>query len=534
MVAGLCIVLSNCATPISPTGGPPDEAAPVILLTEPQTGTVNFTSDEIILHFNEFVDRNSLQNALLIEPDFGLIYDLDWGRKSVAIEFENELPDLTTLIVTIGTEFSDLNGNSLAGPVKIAVSTGPEIDEGKLIGRVFDARTGDAVKGNRVLLYRAPADLSEPANYIAETDTSGVVKFSYLRQGEYFAFWVDGRNRDKIWDPQQERAQPFGQKIISLEEADSDSLGSLFIANSDTSRPDLLGLGLFSNQRLRLRFSENITLTDSSEITISDTLGGFYSAVNPLYIPPEEPYILFAHSEEVLPEESSFQLNIENISDQAGNVLLQEVEEFTGSSQADTTAQRIVNTLPKMGVFPNEPIQIIYAAPITDTSIRDSLIIVEGDTAFTDWDDLQIRQNNLSIYPDTEWEEGTDYEIRAWNPDVEDYTVIRPTVWQDSDLGSLNITFADSTAEAAMRNTQLLLKTGNGQIVADTSFISQITLNELAPINHQIILYQDLNDNGQWDSGQIQPYREPEPYYIRNEIPIQPGFTSELSVRFEN
>ena len=89
VIIGFCTIAYSCATPSSPTGGPPDEEPPEILRTEPETGTVNFDDKEIIFHFSEFVDRGSLTKALVIEPQLGLVYDVDWGRKSVAIEFEN-------------------------------------------------------------------------------------------------------------------------------------------------------------------------------------------------------------------------------------------------------------------------------------------------------------------------------------------------------------------------------------------------------------------------------------------------------------
>ncbi len=530
----LCLLLTHCATPISPTGGPPDEAAPVILFTQPETGTVNFSSNKIILHFDDFVNRNSFENALRIEPAFGLNYELDWGRHSVAIEFKNQLPDSTTFIVTVGTEFSDLSGNSLGSPVKIAVSTGPAIDKGKIIGKVLDARTGESRKGERVLLYRLPADLSKPANYIAETDTAGVVRFSYLRQGDYLAFWVDDRNRNAVWDQQTERAQPFSKKIISLEKEGSDTLGTLFIAKSDTSSPALRGIGLFSKQRLRLRFSENIVFTDSSKIIVTDTLGNFYAAVYPLYLIPDQKYILFAHSKKDLIPNQNYSLVVQNIADEAGNLIAKATESFTGSAQTDTTSQRIIYAGNEKGIYPEEGVKITYAKPISNPAIRDSVIVVTADTAFTDWSNLRIQQNVLLVLPNGQWEEGVEYEIRVWNPFQQNYKKIQPKIWFPSDLGSLNLTFTDSTSQAAQRATQLLLKAKDGRIVADTSFTSQVTIDELPPVTYQLILYQDLNNNGEWDSGQVQPYVAPEPYYIRDKISIEPGFTAELSVNFES
>ena len=283
----------SCATPSSPTGGPPDREGPKIVSTEPETGTTNFSKREIIFHFSEFVNRGSITNEITVEPDVGIDYSLDWGRKSLSIEFESALPELTTLIVTIGTGLSDTNGNKLAAPKKVAVSTGPEIDQGELQGRILDAQTGEGNEGNKILLYRSPVNLEERANYTAETDTAGIFQFSYLRQGSYKVFWVDDRNRNRIWEPDRERAQPFSREFIELEKAESDTLSTLYVANSDTSEAALQGVGLFSSRRLRMRFSENIIATDSMRISISDSLGNSYSDAYPLYRLPDENYVLF-------------------------------------------------------------------------------------------------------------------------------------------------------------------------------------------------------------------------------------------------
>jgi hypothetical protein len=471
---------------------------------------------------------------LTIEPEIGLLYDLDWGRKSVTITFDNALPDSTTMIATVGTDFSDLNSNSLGSPFKVAFSTGPDIDEGKLIGRVRDGRTGEGTEGNRVLLYRSPIDLSMPANYIGESDTSGVVNFSYLSAGKYKAFWVDDRNRNKVWDPQQERAQPFKEEFLSLEKAGEDTLGSLYIAGSDTSRPVVQGIGLFSSQRLRLRFSENVMLSDSSRLSIQDdSTGTAVGEAYPLYILPGEQYVLFAQSSEALAPDQSFKLTARNIADPAGNVQDTSSYSFTGSAQEDTTQQRVGYSSLGEGIFPDQSIEVTYAKPIGSASIRDSLKVVAGEEVVSPWKNIEIDRNKLRILPDGRWKKGVDYEFRVWNPVAKDYEAYRPTIWHDTDLGALNITFADSTTDAAQRPSRLLLQTSTGTVVADTAFSGQIEMSGLAPVDHQLTLYQDSNANGQWDQGTVAPFKAPEPYFIRNDIPVQGGFTSDLEVRFE-
>lgn len=524
----VALLISACATPSSPTGGPRDEEGPTIVRTEPETGTTNFSERSIVFHFSEFVERSSLTQAIVVEPDIGIDYELDWGRKSVEVVFTREIPDSTTLIVTIETELQDTNGNEMASSHKTAVSTGTEIDEGKLYGQVIDARTGEGNEDQRILLYREPVDLSQTANYIASTDTSGSFQFAYLSPGRYKAFWVDDRNRNKIWEPAQERAQPFSREFIELAKAGEDTLGTIFVTAVDTTKPVLQGVGLFSSRRMRMRFSENIQLTDSSALSVTDTLGNALAEAVPLYIPPDDPFVLFAHSEQALSESQSYSLDIRGIVDEFGNGVTEYSQTFTGSAQEDTTIQRIITRNNLSGYYPTDTVEVIYAKPIEGSIIRDSLKVVEGSELVESWPRVEIRNNVLKIAPDTLWRENVGYELRVWDPIIEDYRKLQPRIWNKSQLGNLHVTTEDTTEEDIV----LQIRNEESGIRRDTVFTGEVEIGSLPALNYTVIAYRDQNGNGQWDFGQVSPFRAPEPYFIQREVPVNEGMTGELTISF--
>lgn len=530
LFGALILLIGSCATPTSPTGGPPDKTGPKIVASEPPTGTTNFSGRSITLHFSEFVQRSSLRPALVVEPDIGISYKLDWGRKSVKVVFERDIPDLTTLIITVGTDFKDMRGNGMARPHKVAVSTGPEIDKGKIFGKVTDASTGEGNEGQRILLYRDPYDLSEPASYIASTDTAGVFQFSYLREGKYKAFWVDDRNRNKIWDPQQERAQPFNQEFVTLAKAGADTIGTVYTTSVDTTKPILQGIGLFSSQRLRMRFSENINLTDSVAIAVTDTTGGAVTTAVPLYVQPSDPYILFAHSRQSLAPSDSYTLQMKGVTDGSGNAVGEVSQTFTGSSQQDTTKQRIIRRNNLSGYYPTDPIKVTYAKPIDEPAIRDSLKIVAGDTLLTKWPNLSIQDNVLTIAPQKQWQDGLQYEIRVWDPIIEDYRKLQPQIWHQSQMGKLHVMAEDSTTE----NIHLRVINEESGIRRDTTFAGEIEISELPPLQYKVVAFQDQNGNSVWDFGQVSPYIKPEPYYIHTRVPVERGLTGDLTISLKN
>src|SRR5699024_7200028 len=199
-----------------------------------------------------------------------------------------------------------------------------------------------------------------------------------LSEGDYQALWVDDRNRNKIWEEERERAQPFIHEYVTLAKAGEDTLGTLFVASEDTTRPALQGVGLFSSQRLRMRFSKNIRLTDSVAISITDTLGKEATSAYPLYIVPDEPFVLFAQSQKQLQEEQSYAINLGGIVDEFGNKLVETNQQFSGSAQEDTTQQRIITRNNLNGYYPSDPLEVIYAKPIDGREIVDSLKVIEG------------------------------------------------------------------------------------------------------------------------------------------------------------
>ena len=524
----LIILCAACATPIAPTGGPRDTEGPSILETSPVTGTTNFSGKKFDFYFDEWVNRGTVASNITIEPDLDIRYSLHWKRKRLTISFEDDLPDSTTIILTLGADITDVRSNKIGAPITIAVSTGDEIDEGTITGKLRSANTGEALETQRVLLYRTPVDFGAKATYQADTDTGGVFRFSYLREGNYKAIYVDDRNRNKIWDLSED-AQPFNRESITLEKAGSDTLDVLYVIRRDTLAPRLQGVGLFSANRMRLRFNENITYGDSVNISVTDTAGNWYSGAYPLYISAKDPFVLYVQSDTALSETASYSLSLGGVTDAAGNQARSDGIEFPGSSQPDTTSQRIIEGYEQKGLAPGDPLEIIYAAPITDPMIFDSLVVVEGDVSFEDWPNIQGFGNRLYVSPQGTWIEGITHQFLAWNPVTQRRKLFNPEIWDPAEMGELEVRVegADSTD-----TYHLLLESEEAHIRFDTTFSENVLVPELPPVSYILTVFKDANGNGKWDTGSIIPYYPPEPFYKQNVVRIQTAFTSEVIIEF--
>lgn len=524
----LPVIVLSCATPVAPTGGPPDTTGPIIESTTPRTGTTNFDGDEVRFEFNEFVDRNSVRQNISIEPNLDIDFEINFRRRTVIVQFNDPLPENTTFVVQLGTDVTDTRRNKMTSSYSLALSTGPVLDEGSVTARLRDAERGSVESGERVFLYRAPADFSTPANYVAQSDTAGNINFSYLSEGEYTAVWVDDINRDRIWNPERERAIPFHSETIEVRQKEEFNLGTLYIQRPDTVSPRINGVGLLSEKRLRLRISEEVTWNESATFTLIDSLEQEFTTAYPLYSDRADRQILFAQTNDPLPEEMQFTITADGVTDKSGNRLRTDVSPFSGSAEPDTTFLRYISNNSSIGLFPDEPLIVNYSKFIDDSAIRDSLMVFEGDRQIDDWEFVQIERNRLKIYPDENWSSGVRYQFRVWDPDLMDHQRIEPDIWQRNQLGGIELSVpGDDETENRLR-----IWDDDNKVDIDTTFTGSIEVTGLPPISFHAVVYRDLNESGRWDAGSIDPYEAPEPYFLRRNIPVREGFTSEVRVEF--
>lgn len=514
---------------MAPTGGPADTTGPKIEQTTPITGTTNYSKREFKFQFSEFVNRGSFQKELSIEPNLGIQYSIKWKRKTAYVTFDEALPDSTTIILTVGANTSDTRNNKMGAPIQLAVSTGDEIDESSIYGNIRNAVDGSAQTNVRVLLYRAPYNLEEPATYSAEPDTGGSFNFNYLRGGTYKAIAIDDRNRNKMWDSKTEHAIPFSTEFISIDKNAKDSLDVLYWFEPDTIKPKLQAVGLLSSQRLRLRFGEGVRFTPNTNISITDTLGKVLTTAFPLYISADDPFIANAYSLQELVADSTYKIKIQGITDAAGNEALNFEDLFIGSNQQDTVSQDILTHNAENGLFPSQALEVEFTRPIQNSDIIDSTVIIEGDVDFDKWPNITVQNNKLIIPPQEEWIDGIDYRFMIWNPKTRKRQAISPEIWQVSSFGGveINVESQDSTAEYSLQ-----LFDDNNVFSIDTTFSQSIVIEDMPAIKYDLIIYKDVDRNNRWDYGSITPYRKPEPYFIRKQLSVQQGFTSEILLHF--
>jgi len=534
----ICLVLllfslHSCATPLAPTGGPTDKEGPSIIRTVPQNLQTGVSSQRVEIEFSEYVNRNSLSSNLQIEPDIGIDYQLSWKKKTLFIDFDSPFPDSTTLLITLGNKVSDTRNNAMGASEVIAFSTGDQIDTGGLIGKVLNAETGKGLEGKEVFLFPNTYDVRQKALYRTETDTGGTFRFNYVRETEYSIVHFEDRNRNKIWDSSLESAHAFNIRSLNVQNGVIDTLASIYVMEADTVRPEVLGVGLLSSSRLRIRFSEAIMNEFTGQITLEAGFDGTEFSATPLYIAQADPSIVFAQSSRSLQQDSTYVLRVKGFVDSFGNVMEPFTQDLLGSGAVDTTIQRFIGVRPEGILGMRDSVELQYAAPIRNPAIIDSLRIIEGVVERESWSKGVVIMNRLVLYPDTEWLDGVDYQFLAWNPRTQRRVLVPFSVSGPSNWGAIELVqMIGPNDTLSTEPVTYELRSQEGRLLKQGQFLETFQLDSLSASTYSLRLYLDSNANQRWDEGSWVPYNKPESLIIRKSIIIQPGFSSTIRFSF--
>jgi hypothetical protein len=194
----LGVLLVGCAQVREPMGGAKDEAPPELLRAIPANGQVNFAGDRILLHFNERIRLDRVQEGLLISPPLERSPEVTVeNARDVQILFGAPLAANTTYTINIGETVMDLSEGNVATGLTYVLSTGAVLDSLHVQGSVVNAFTGMPEVDALVLLHRASDTLgirnSRPA-YFTRTDKQGSFSLMHIRQDAYHLFALRDQN----------------------------------------------------------------------------------------------------------------------------------------------------------------------------------------------------------------------------------------------------------------------------------------------------------------------------------------------------
>lgn len=255
-------VLTRCANPVSPQGGPKDDTPPAIVASEPPNFSTRFKEQSFRLEFDEYINLKNPVTEVFISPPLKSPLDTRLRGKSLIVKMEDSLAPNTTYSITFGNAIVDMTeGNVLKG-FNYVFSTGDFIDSLSLQGTLKTAFDHKPQKDIFVELYvnnndTLPLDslpLKVAPYYIAKTDQNGSFMFRNLQSGRFRLFALADQNGDLIFNQLTEKIAFYDSLVQPY---------YIPVAKPDTNKKDTLEVSQKALSPKMAKLADSLSRIDS-------------------------------------------------------------------------------------------------------------------------------------------------------------------------------------------------------------------------------------------------------------------------------
>lgn len=519
------LAFTHCAKRGRPSGGAIDSIPPKPLRMSPSNYTTKFDSDKIIIHFDEYIRLDKLQENLIISPPMEKMPNISPYNtsKTLEINIDEQLQPNTTYTFNFGNSIIDNNEGNVLEQFEYVFSTGNYLDSLNLKGKIIDSRLLKLKNRVGVNLYRMDDNFHDSIitkgkpNYITVTDEEGNFTFTNLASGEYLLTAIQKKNEGNSYsyNPAEDKFA-FNSEIIQVP---NDTIQKLFLYK----------------EKARYKLHR-------SEMT-------------------HENIVRFAYqSDGTIPK-----IKLQNTSDEIKTRIIKEMNKdtldfwFNSKIEKDSLLFSITyrDTTETVRVRRKKDLQkkdfkihnIEVSNPHDTLKLRlDTPIgsINEDFMELTDRDSVNIPfttdvnfLNNL-VYINFEKEYENNYHLRLlpnaiidWEGTANDTVQYRVRTKAESDYGSLHLNLhgiEDFPVIVEILDSNS--KTIRSEYLTENRQINFLHLNSGT---YFVRLSFDLNKNKKWDSGNFEKRLQPEPvYFFHTPIEVHANWSVNENLRLDN
>ncbi len=248
----VALLVSGCASPGMPPGGPVDVAPPQLVAILPDSGAVGVKPKEVLFRFDETVaerppSATTLSDLFLISPRDG-VPEASWHRGAIGVRPTHGWRANTPYTVIMMSGLTDLRGNVRKTGASTFFSTGTTIPRTRLAGNVFDWVSGTPANGALIESY-VPADTIHP--YVALADSNGAFVIEHIPPARYTVRAYVDRNKNLGIDP----SEPWDSVSINLVDS---ARTDLVIFAHDTVAPRLRDVRSVDSLTLQVSFDKPV------------------------------------------------------------------------------------------------------------------------------------------------------------------------------------------------------------------------------------------------------------------------------------
>ena len=513
----------SCANVGYPSGGEVDKTAPKATAFEPTNETKNFTSNNIVIHFDEYIQLKDVDNQVLISPPFEHKAEIVAKGKYVSIKIKDTLLPNTTYLFQFKNAIVDNNEGNALPSLDYVFSTGDHLDSLSVKGKVVDGLTLKPDENIAVLLYSEFTDSaiakSHPV-YMTKTDKNGVFKFKYLKQGLYKIIALKDDDRSLTYNNASEK-MAFSTDTI---------LPAYIIDSVDTADSGLI-LHTFLPEVGEQRITDS-KMTKSGKAIITT----LYPLVNATITSPENELITVLNKScdtlEVWTTKPTDSLTL-MIKDPSGIDDTLKLRYFKKKGRQGK--ENFYKTNAKATVPYFDSIKMTFTNPIDSVMDNGKIVCVQTktDTFYTSLILDQARLHALvalKLQPDSSYTmlipKGKMVDIYG-TPN--DSITLKTKANTPNDYGAITIKLVPAT-DTVQYIIQLL--TEKDEVIAEKIYTGNaLTFLNITAGKYKIRAILDVNANGQWDTGNYWQHLQPEEVYyfsktleLRNNWEIEETF----------
>lgn len=215
----LTLLVTACANVGNPSGGPRDEEPPRLIRATPPNGSLDVSKPQMTLQFNELVNVKDAFSTVVLSPS-GKPPRITSQGKRVIIKFDSLAPN-TTYTVDFADAIEDNNEGNKLQNFAYTFSTGPTLDTLRIAGRVLGARDMEPQVGMLVGVYADTADsafMTLPMLRVAKTDDRGRFIVRGLAPGKYRVFALNDRDADFRYSSDEEDLAFYDSIVVPTTE----------------------------------------------------------------------------------------------------------------------------------------------------------------------------------------------------------------------------------------------------------------------------------------------------------------------------
>ncbi|MBL7855136.1 MAG: Ig-like domain-containing protein [Cyclobacteriaceae bacterium] len=498
LVAVLCWA---CASQTQPTGGPRDKTPPKLISSSPAPNQKNFKGTSVELAFDEYVKLKDPKDEILISPSMGKDVNYVARKNKVIITPKRPWRDSTTYSISFRDGVQDITESNPADNLRLAFSTGNEIDSLRISGKLKDALRTKIPAGYTVAVYTADTfDIfRHTPSYFSRSTKKGTFSIENLKAGNYYIYAFEDRNKNLKVDS---RNEPFGFLLDPISVNGKTDSVTIYQVRVD-SRPLRINSIRHYQDRSVVRFSRHL---QSYRFAQPDTLlHGFGE---------QSDVIEIFHR---LPTADSIPLKF-HATDSVEQTLDSTLYIKTGKSRFPVTSVKLTTEKVTLPTETRELLIVLNSNSIIRHLKLDSVGVKRDTTAFKpltaenieaspdhktiafraklDTAFLKKKSSKLQLYLPKGFIETGDYEK---SPRFE--VPINPIAPEATGTLLTDI----KTKE---KNYVVELLSSDGKVIASQRNITRYTFRNLPAGDYQLRVLVDSNENGRWDPGSF-PKRTP-------------------------